>query len=288
MSVVVIWGCSNDEGESPTVPDTFGPRVTVTSPADGDSNVALDALVNVTFSEEIDPLTVTNFSFRIDNGVSGNITRGSKSASFEPDTSLSYGVTYTATLTSAITDISGNHMDANYDWSFTTLFGELMPLAVGNRWRFQIINFENPVVPDTTYDTIQIVDDTLIQSQQWFMDTDGLLLCNRIDGLWRIKPGGQPHLFLRFPGITGQIYPADPAIGESITIQGTNVYVSTEFNIHPDCYHYISISNDPTVRWDYFYDPRLGPAQFIRYEVIGQTNTLKERWSLIRFSPALL
>lgn len=287
MAMAGIWGCSGDEDESPTVPDTFGPRVTATSPAAGDSNVALDALINVTFSEEIDPLTVTGFSFRLDNDVTGTITRGSRSASFEPDTNLNYGITYTATLTSAITDISGNHMDSNYVWSFTTIFGDLMPLAVGNRWRFQIINFENPVVPDTTYDTIHIVGDTLIQSEQWFIDADGRLVTNRSDGLWRIKPGGQPHLFLRYPGLAGQTYTADPAISESITIQGTSVYVSTGFNIHPDCYHYISTSADTTVRWDYFYDPRLGPAQFLRYEV-DQTTTLKERWSLIRFHPAVL
>jgi len=280
-----ICSCSDDEKESPVMPDTSGPRVTATSPAAGDSNVVLDALINVTFSEEIDPLTITEFTFRIDNNVTGTVTRGSRSASFEPDSSLACGVTYTATITSAVTDISGNHMDANHVWSFTTIFGDLMPLAVGNRWEFQIINIENPLLPDTTYDTLRIVGDSLVQAEQWFIDDEGTLLTNRDDGLWRIKPGGQPHLFLKYPGIAGQIYSADPAINESIAIQGTNVYVSTGFGIHPDCYHYISTSADLTLRWEYFYDPRLGPAQFIRYEV-DPTPVEKERWLLIRFRPA--
>ncbi len=277
------WGCSGDK-DSPVTPDTSGPRVAATSPADGDSSVALDAIISVTFSEDMDPLTITGSSFHINPSLSGSIIYGNRTATLTPLADLLLGTVYTGTVTTSVTDAAGNHMDSNYVWSFTTTFGDLMPLAVGYQWRFRIIDYENPVVPDTTYDTVRIVRDTIIQSEQWFIDDTGVLLVNRDDGLWRMNPGGQPYLFLKFPGIAGQIYAADPAISESITIQSTSKLISSLIPYNHVCYQYISTSADPTVRWDYYYEPGFGPVQFLRYAV-GATTTLKEWWLLIRFQP---
>jgi hypothetical protein len=45
---------------------------------------------------------------------------GSKAATFTPAGDLSYGTSYTATLTTGITDQAGNHLASDYNWSFTT------------------------------------------------------------------------------------------------------------------------------------------------------------------------
>jgi hypothetical protein len=44
-------------------------------------------------------------------------------ASFTPSSELALLANYTATLSTAITDLSGNALATNYDWSFTTADG---------------------------------------------------------------------------------------------------------------------------------------------------------------------
>jgi hypothetical protein len=101
--------------------DTTAPTVDNTSPADGATDVLLDTVVTATFSERMDETTITTGSFTLDS-VSGSVSYnfGTYTATFTPDANLTESTTYTATLTTAITDAAGNALAAEYSWDFTT------------------------------------------------------------------------------------------------------------------------------------------------------------------------
>jgi methionine-rich copper-binding protein CopC len=108
-------------GDTVSVSDFTAPTVASTSPASDETDVAVDTVVTATFSEAMDESTITTSSFSLD-GVSGSVSynSGSYTATFTPDADLDYNTTYTATLTTAITDAAGNPLGATYSWSFTT------------------------------------------------------------------------------------------------------------------------------------------------------------------------
>lgn len=101
-------------------PATIPPVVVSTNPAQGAVDTPVDAPITATFSKEMDAATLTQQSFIIDNGVSGTVTYSNKIATYTPVTSLEYGTTYTATITSAVADTFGNNLTTNYIWTFST------------------------------------------------------------------------------------------------------------------------------------------------------------------------
>lgn len=112
---------------SPTVAaiDTTPPTVTQTSNANGSANVAVNTKVGVTFSEAMNPLTISNSSFRLQQTLSGTAVPGSTSYSgvsglFVPTRELTANTRYTATITTMATDLAGNPMANNHSWSWTT------------------------------------------------------------------------------------------------------------------------------------------------------------------------
>jgi len=114
-------------GESDTTP----PTVSSTSPASGATGVSLDTVVTATFSEAMDAATITAGSFTLAS-VSGSVAynSGSYTATFTPAADLAYETTYTASLSTAITDNAGNPLASTYSWSFTTESEPAGPVAV--------------------------------------------------------------------------------------------------------------------------------------------------------------
>jgi hypothetical protein len=104
-----------------TTADITPPTVVRTSPRDGATGVAVTTKVTATFSEAMDATTITVDSFTLD-GVAGRVAYNSSTytATFTPSANLAYSTTYTATLSTAITDVAGNHLASVYTWSFTT------------------------------------------------------------------------------------------------------------------------------------------------------------------------
>jgi hypothetical protein len=107
------WSFSTGETSAPTVEST--------SPLSDATDVAVGSNITATFSEAMDESTITTGSFTV-AGVSGTVSYNSVTytATFNPDSNLAYETTYTATLSTAITDASGNPLAATYSWSFTT------------------------------------------------------------------------------------------------------------------------------------------------------------------------
>ncbi len=102
--------------------DTTAPHVTVTTPANAATGVLTNTKIAATFSEAMDPLTITNANFTV-AGVTGEVTYDgiTKIATFTPDSNLAAGTTYTATITTETKDLAGNALAANRSWSFTSL-----------------------------------------------------------------------------------------------------------------------------------------------------------------------
>lgn len=121
--------------------DTVPPTVTATSPSSGATGVLPNTAVTVTFSEAVDPATVTGSTFELRNPanalVSATVTydAATRTAKLTPTASLSGTTTYTATVHGGTTDprvkdLAGNALSANSVWSFTTAAADTTPPTV--------------------------------------------------------------------------------------------------------------------------------------------------------------
>jgi len=102
-------------------PDSTPPTVTLTAPAPSATGVCTNNTVAATFSEAMDPLTITTSNFAV-VGVSGTVIYNAQSriATFTPANDLAASTTYTATITTGVKDLAGNALAANKVWTFTT------------------------------------------------------------------------------------------------------------------------------------------------------------------------
>jgi hypothetical protein len=99
--------------------DTVAPTVSSTTPLDLATSVARDSTITATFNEDMFATTVDASSFTLDK--SGNINgtvafeANTNVATFTPDSELAILSTYTATLSTDITDLSGNPLVNDYN-----------------------------------------------------------------------------------------------------------------------------------------------------------------------------
>lgn len=117
---------SNNTWVFTTGPDATKPTVTSTDPASAATGVALNKTVSATFSEAMDPTTITTTTFTLTGPgvtpVDGAVTynSGTNTASFNPTADLTASTIYTATITTGAKDVPGNALNSNYTWTFTT------------------------------------------------------------------------------------------------------------------------------------------------------------------------
>lgn len=100
--------------------DITAPTVSKVSPVNGATDIALNAKVSVAFSESIDPATMTGSSFTLAAGETPVAGTVSNTGIFTPSEALAPSTEYTATITTAVTDLAGNHLAFDYVWKFTT------------------------------------------------------------------------------------------------------------------------------------------------------------------------
>ena len=109
---------------TPALADLQMPSVLTVSPADSaiDVSPSLNQII-VDFDESMDPNSVNQSSFTLNNGLTGTVEmlNDNTRAVFTPSQTLSSGMTYTATL-NGMTDAAGNDLQDNieYSWSFST------------------------------------------------------------------------------------------------------------------------------------------------------------------------
>lgn len=119
--------------------DIIPPTVILTDPLNNAIGVAIDKKIAATFSESMDPLSISTVSYTLKNGstaVSGNVTYLNNVATFSPLFNLLLNTVYTATVTTQAKDLAGNTMLANYVWSFTTVLPIVPPVALGTAANF--------------------------------------------------------------------------------------------------------------------------------------------------------
>ncbi len=99
------------------------PTVTSTAPPNGATGVATGNQLAATFSEAMNPATIsaTTFTLKLAGApVAGAVTYSGTTATFAPSTNLLASTAYTATITTGAQDLAGNALAANYVWTFTT------------------------------------------------------------------------------------------------------------------------------------------------------------------------
>jgi len=106
--------------------DTTPPTVLSVNPLNNAVDVAIDTPITVTFSESVNPATVTLSTFVVTAGsggitVPGAVTCTGATATFTPTSPLTYSTTYTATITTGVRDLAGNPFESNASWAFTTV-----------------------------------------------------------------------------------------------------------------------------------------------------------------------
>ena len=115
--------------------DVTPPTVISTDPPAGATGVNIYKPVYATFSEAINPATLTTSTFILsgpDGGVAGSVVynAGSYTASYIPSSALSPGSIYTATLTTGVQDLTGNGLVTDYIWTFTTGEVDVTPPSI--------------------------------------------------------------------------------------------------------------------------------------------------------------
>jgi hypothetical protein len=103
--------------------DTTAPTVISTAPANAAAGVALNANITAIFSKAMNAATITTATFTLKQGatvVPGAVTYAGTTATFNPTSNLVAGLSYVATLTTGVKDLSGNALTVKKTWSFLT------------------------------------------------------------------------------------------------------------------------------------------------------------------------
>ena len=101
------------------------PPIAVTPP-NGSTGVCSNTVVAATFSQAMDPASITDKTFTLTGPGTSPVTgvvshdAGSRIFTFTPTTPLALSTAYTATITTAAKDQLGNALASNVVWSFTT------------------------------------------------------------------------------------------------------------------------------------------------------------------------
>ena len=99
------------------------PTVLSTIPANGATNVPINTVISATFSEAMNPTSISGSTFTLSSAsgaVSGVVTYSGVTATFTPSVNLSSGTAYTGTISNGATSSGGISLAASYTWTFTT------------------------------------------------------------------------------------------------------------------------------------------------------------------------
>ncbi len=114
-----LLGCS-----AGSAGDATPPAVSLTNPADGAVNVGAQDPVSVTLSEALDCDSLASNAVTVSEGdatVSGTTTCSGVTLTFTAASGLPTRATLTAVVSTAVRDLHGNHLQAEYQWQFSVL-----------------------------------------------------------------------------------------------------------------------------------------------------------------------
>ena len=109
-------------------PDNIAPTIVSRSPANGVTSIAVDTVVRVTFSEPMDPTTITTSTITLTPTAGGSPVAGvvsydaaTNTAKLDPNADLLNNTSYTITVTTGVKDVAGNALAAQSTSTFTTI-----------------------------------------------------------------------------------------------------------------------------------------------------------------------
>ena len=106
-----------------TAQDATRPTVSSITPASLDLGVVLDRHISVTFNEMMNPRSLNTEAFTLEDAtgpILGTVTVTGATVVFAPAGDLAPSTSYTARITTAAGDLSGNPLAEEYVSSFTT------------------------------------------------------------------------------------------------------------------------------------------------------------------------
>jgi hypothetical protein len=117
-----------DVGPSAGRGDTIPPMIASLSPAAHDTGIDLRAVIEVTFSEPVNPATIAPASFYLRKNFTPALiplafSYQGRTATATPDQPFDSLTVYLATITRAVRDSAGNQLVADTTWEFRTRAG---------------------------------------------------------------------------------------------------------------------------------------------------------------------
>ncbi|MGM0505041.1 MAG: Ig-like domain-containing protein, partial [Bacteroidota bacterium] len=155
-AIVLMLGCSKDDDNELNL----SPAVYSTDPGNNATDVVLNKIVTATFSEEMNPMTLTAETFTMSEGttpVAGTVSYSGTTASFKPSAVLASNTVYTATITNGAEDLLGMPLVADYEWTFTTTAGTtLAPTVISSNPENNEVDVElNKIITATFSEEMQ-------------------------------------------------------------------------------------------------------------------------------------
>jgi methionine-rich copper-binding protein CopC len=138
-TVTITTGAKNTTGTSMlsnftstfTTGTVATPGISSTDPAQNATNVAVNKAIAFTFSQPMNPASITSTTFVVKKGnvvIPGTVAYSGNTATFTPTSNLDAGAVYTASITSTVNDVSGTELGTNTDLTFTTLGTTAAPI----------------------------------------------------------------------------------------------------------------------------------------------------------------
>jgi hypothetical protein len=130
LLAIVMAGCSDPDKNAggpgnPLAP----PTVILVTPLNGSVGVCPNnAIISATFSKDMNPATINSpaTTFTLTGPGAANVAGtanyvvATRIATFTPSSTLVLNTSYTATITTGVADTFGNHLAANFVWTFAT------------------------------------------------------------------------------------------------------------------------------------------------------------------------
>jgi hypothetical protein len=127
LLVFLTPSCGDDDDGGVAPGDTTSPTVASSSPANGDTDVGLVPLIEVTFSKAMDAATINDTTISLATAavttapaLTVTYDAGEQRALCFPDSTLAPDATYTVTCSEAVCDAAGNAMASPWSAAFTT------------------------------------------------------------------------------------------------------------------------------------------------------------------------
>lgn len=122
LAIIFIAGCKEDEEIAPA-PDPDAPTIVSMDPVNNATDIARNKTIEVNFSEEMDPSTITGSTFTLVQGttaIPGTVTYSGTKAIFTPSNGLKASTAYTATITTGAKNSEEIAVAYSTSWTFTT------------------------------------------------------------------------------------------------------------------------------------------------------------------------